>query len=93
MDGFSTLDEAEGESLCLRISSRERRAQDISISLSLAKYLLSVLGDQFCEAIRRDREAWLWAQGENESKSETTVLGTTLGHGDAHLLQRVTPWV
>ncbi|CAM5127177.1 unnamed protein product [Natator depressus] len=66
VDGFSTLDEAEGESLCLRISSRERRAQDISISLSLAKYLLSVLGDQFCEAIRRDREAWLWAQGENE---------------------------
>uniref|UniRef100_A0A8C0IYW0 Lysine-specific demethylase n=1 Tax=Chelonoidis abingdonii TaxID=106734 RepID=A0A8C0IYW0_CHEAB len=34
----------------------------------LAKYLLSVLGDQFCEAIRRDREAWLWAQGENERK-------------------------
>ncbi|XP_065440654.1 lysine-specific demethylase hairless isoform X11 [Chrysemys picta bellii] len=66
VDGFSTLDEAEGESLCLRISSRERRAQDISTSLSLAKYLLSVLGDQFCEAIRRDREAWLWAQGENE---------------------------
>ncbi|CAM4630539.1 unnamed protein product [Lepidochelys kempii] len=69
VDGFSTLDEAEGESLCLRISSRERRAQDISISLSLAKYLLSVLGDQFCEAIRRDREAWLWAQGENERVS------------------------
>uniref|UniRef100_A0A8C4YCH9 Lysine-specific demethylase n=1 Tax=Gopherus evgoodei TaxID=1825980 RepID=A0A8C4YCH9_9SAUR len=66
VDGFSTLDEAEDESLCLRISSRERRAQDISTSLSLAKYLLSVLGDQFCEAIRRDREAWLWAQGENE---------------------------
>ncbi|XP_034617807.1 lysine-specific demethylase hairless isoform X8 [Trachemys scripta elegans] len=66
VDGFSTLDEAESESLCLRISSRERRAQDISTSLSLAKYLLSVLGDQFCEAIRRDREAWLWAQGENE---------------------------
>ncbi|XP_067386374.1 lysine-specific demethylase hairless isoform X2 [Emydura macquarii macquarii] len=66
VDGFSTMDEAEGESLCLRISSRERRAKDISTSLSLAKYLLSVLGDQFCEAIRRDRGAWPWAQGENE---------------------------
>ncbi|XP_074837819.1 lysine-specific demethylase hairless isoform X2 [Carettochelys insculpta] len=64
--GFSTLDEAEGESLCLRISSRERRNKDISTSLGLAKYLLSILGDQFCEAIRRDKEAWLWAQRENE---------------------------
>uniref|UniRef100_A0A8C8S649 Lysine-specific demethylase n=1 Tax=Pelusios castaneus TaxID=367368 RepID=A0A8C8S649_9SAUR len=66
VDGFSTMDEAEGESLCLRISSRERRTKDISTSLSLAKYLLSVLGDQFCEAIRRDKEAWPWAQGEND---------------------------
>ncbi|XP_075767237.1 lysine-specific demethylase hairless [Pelodiscus sinensis] len=66
VDGFSTLDEAEGESLCLRISSRERRDKDVGTSLGLAKYLLSVLGDQFCEAIRRDKEARLWAQGESK---------------------------
>uniref|UniRef100_A0A8C8S633 Lysine-specific demethylase n=1 Tax=Pelusios castaneus TaxID=367368 RepID=A0A8C8S633_9SAUR len=52
-------------------------------SLSLAKYLLSVLGDQFCEAIRRDKEAWPWAQGENDGKCGTMVLGTPLGRGDA----------
>ncbi|XP_065440651.1 lysine-specific demethylase hairless isoform X8 [Chrysemys picta bellii] len=84
VDGFSTLDEAEGESLCLRISSRERRAQDISTSLSLAKYLLSVLGDQFCEAIRRDREAWLWAQGENETRTEESVQSAKCVQGQGH---------
>uniref|UniRef100_A0A8C4YCE4 Lysine-specific demethylase n=1 Tax=Gopherus evgoodei TaxID=1825980 RepID=A0A8C4YCE4_9SAUR len=47
--------------------------------LSLAKYLLSVLGDQFCEAIRRDREAWLWARkaGEGgEGREETSIICT-----------------
>ncbi|XP_019401699.1 PREDICTED: lysine-specific demethylase hairless isoform X2 [Crocodylus porosus] len=66
MDGFSMLDEAEGESLHLGVSGRERRGRDVSTSLSLAKYLLSVLGDQFCEAVRKDQEAWLEAQGGNK---------------------------
>uniref|UniRef100_A0A8C0IYP0 Lysine-specific demethylase n=1 Tax=Chelonoidis abingdonii TaxID=106734 RepID=A0A8C0IYP0_CHEAB len=48
------------------LREEEEEPVETFCSLSLAKYLLSVLGDQFCEAIRRDREAWLWAQGENE---------------------------
>ncbi|XP_062452739.1 lysine-specific demethylase hairless isoform X2 [Rhea pennata] len=65
VDGFCTLDEAEGEMLHLDVGSKERRSKSSS-SLCLAKYLLSVLGDPFCEAVRRDREAWLGARGAHE---------------------------
>ncbi|XP_068776877.1 lysine-specific demethylase hairless isoform X2 [Struthio camelus] len=66
VDGFCTLDEAEGETLHLDAAGKERRSKSASSSLCLAKYLLSVLGDPFCEAVRRDREAWLGAHGGHE---------------------------
>ncbi|XP_067168370.1 lysine-specific demethylase hairless [Apteryx mantelli] len=66
VDGFCTLDEAEGEMLHLDVAGKERRSKSAGSSLCLAKYLLSVLGDPFCEAVRRDREAWLGACGGHE---------------------------
>ncbi|XP_030319782.1 lysine-specific demethylase hairless [Calypte anna] len=53
VDGFSTLGEAEGEQ---GTSSPQHRTRSSGSSLCLAKYLLGVLGDPFCQAVRRDRD-------------------------------------
>ncbi|XP_057268618.1 lysine-specific demethylase hairless isoform X1 [Pezoporus wallicus] len=58
-DGFCTLEEAEGE--LLEAASPERGIGSTGSSLCLAKYLLRVLGDPFCEAVRRDRDVWAGA--------------------------------
>ncbi|KAM8990753.1 lysine-specific demethylase hairless [Ara ararauna] len=58
-DGFCTLGEAEGE--LLEGASPERGIRSTGSSLCLAKYLLRVLGDPFCEAVRRDRDVWAGA--------------------------------
>ncbi|XP_030366151.1 lysine-specific demethylase hairless [Strigops habroptila] len=58
-DGFCTLGEAEGE--LLEAASPERGIRSTGSSLCLAKYLLGVLGDPFCEAVRRDRDVWAGA--------------------------------
>ncbi|XP_033926435.1 lysine-specific demethylase hairless isoform X2 [Melopsittacus undulatus] len=58
-DGFCTLGEAEGE--LLEAASPERGVRSTGSSLCLAKYLLRVLGDPFCEAVRRDRDVWAGA--------------------------------
>ncbi|KAM6040459.1 lysine-specific demethylase hairless isoform 1-T3 [Chlamydotis macqueenii] len=64
VDGFCTLAEAEGEPLGLEAAGPERGSA--GSSLCLAKYLLGVLGDPFCEAVRRDRDAWPAATGGPE---------------------------
>uniref|UniRef100_A0A8C4V9P0 Lysine-specific demethylase n=1 Tax=Falco tinnunculus TaxID=100819 RepID=A0A8C4V9P0_FALTI len=58
VDGFFTLGEAEGEMLQLEAAGPERGSRSAGSSLCLAKYLLGVLGDPFCEAVRRDRDTW-----------------------------------
>ncbi|KAM4644850.1 lysine-specific demethylase hairless [Amazona ochrocephala] len=58
-DGFCSLEEAEGE--LLEAASPERGIPSTGSSLCLAKYLLGVLGDPFCEAVRRDRDVWAGA--------------------------------
>ncbi|XP_068518597.1 lysine-specific demethylase hairless [Anas acuta] len=62
VDGFCTVDEAEGEILGLGAAGGWGRSS--SSSLCLAKYLLSVLGGPFCAAVRRDRDAWMGARGQ-----------------------------
>ncbi|XP_066839545.1 lysine-specific demethylase hairless isoform X3 [Anser cygnoides] len=62
VDGFCTVDEAEGEAAGLEAA--EGRGRSSGSSLCLAKYLLSVLGGPFCAAVRRDRGAWLGAHGQ-----------------------------
>ncbi|XP_069070072.1 lysine-specific demethylase hairless [Pleurodeles waltl] len=57
-DGLSTVDEAEDE------DARDVVPRDRTRNPSPAKYLLSTLGDQFCEIISRDREALSWNQQE-----------------------------
>ncbi|CAM9765933.1 unnamed protein product [Bubo scandiacus] len=72
IDGFCTLGEAEGETLRLEAAGPERGRRSAGSSLCLAKYLLGVLGDPFCEAVRRDRDTWpgppegvtAWRRGE-----------------------------
>ncbi|KAM6036161.1 LOW QUALITY PROTEIN: lysine-specific demethylase hairless [Theristicus caerulescens] len=63
VDGFCTLGEAEGETLRLEAAGPERGSRSAGSSLCLAKYLLGVLGDPFCEAVRRDRDTWPGAPG------------------------------
>lgn len=58
VDGLPTVDEAEEE------DTRDVVSRDRTRNSSPAKYLLSTLGDQFCEIIRRDREAVSWNQQE-----------------------------
>ncbi|KAM6232173.1 lysine-specific demethylase hairless isoform 1-T3 [Spheniscus humboldti] len=65
VDGFCTLGEVEGETLQLEAAGPERGSSAGS-SLCLAKYLLGVLGDPFCEAVRRDRDTWSGAPGGPE---------------------------
>ncbi|XP_053944926.1 lysine-specific demethylase hairless isoform X2 [Cuculus canorus] len=55
-DGFRALAKAEEQTPCPERGS-------VGSSLCLAKYLLRVLGDPFCEAVRRDRNAWPRALG------------------------------
>ncbi|KAM9215782.1 lysine-specific demethylase hairless [Leptosomus discolor] len=64
VDGFCTLGEAEGETL--EAGGPERGGRGAGSSLCLAKYLLGVLGDPFCEAVRRDRDTWPRAPGGPE---------------------------
>ncbi|KAM6191177.1 lysine-specific demethylase hairless [Sarcoramphus papa] len=66
IDGFCTLGDAEGETLRLEAAGPERGSRSVGSSLCLAKYLLGVLGDPFCEAVRRDRDTWLGAPGGPE---------------------------
>ncbi|KAM9609191.1 lysine-specific demethylase hairless [Morphnus guianensis] len=66
VDGFCTLGEAEGDTLRLEAAGPERGNRSAGSSLCLAKYLLGVLGDPFCEAVRRDRDAWPGAPGRPE---------------------------
>ncbi|KAM6113308.1 lysine-specific demethylase hairless [Phoenicopterus ruber ruber] len=68
VDGFCTLGQAAGETLRLEAAGPERGSRSAGSSLCLAKYLLGVLGDPFCEAVRRDRDAWLGAPGRPEGK-------------------------
>uniref|UniRef100_A0A8C4VBP9 Lysine-specific demethylase n=1 Tax=Falco tinnunculus TaxID=100819 RepID=A0A8C4VBP9_FALTI len=67
VDGFFTLGEAEGEMLQLEAAGPERGSRSAGSSLCLAKYLLGVLGDPFCEAVRRDRDTWPGAPGRPEA--------------------------
>ncbi|XP_075030729.1 lysine-specific demethylase hairless [Calonectris borealis] len=66
IDGFCTLGEAEGEMLRLEAAGPERGSRSAGSSLCLAKYLLGVLGDPFCEAVRKDRDLWPGAPGGPE---------------------------
>ncbi|XP_074419860.1 lysine-specific demethylase hairless [Larus michahellis] len=67
VDGFCTLGEADGDTtLWLEGSGPERGNRSAGSSLCLAKYLLGVLGDPFCEAVRRDRDVWPGAPGGPE---------------------------
>nr|XP_041576445.1 LOW QUALITY PROTEIN: lysine-specific demethylase hairless [Taeniopygia guttata] len=45
------------------VGSRTVGSRTVGSSLCLAKYLLGVLGDPFCAAVRRDRDAWPGAPG------------------------------
>ncbi|XP_027765882.1 lysine-specific demethylase hairless-like, partial [Empidonax traillii] len=64
VDGLCTLGEAEGE--LLEESGPEPGGRNVGSSLCLAKYLLGVLGDPFCDAVRRDRDMWPGAPGGPE---------------------------
>nr|XP_033805494.1 lysine-specific demethylase hairless isoform X2 [Geotrypetes seraphini]XP_033805495.1 lysine-specific demethylase hairless isoform X2 [Geotrypetes seraphini] len=55
VDGFPTLDEADSDGL------RDMKPRELSQSPSPARYLLSTLGDSFCEMVRKDWEALLGA--------------------------------
>ncbi|XP_029459694.1 lysine-specific demethylase hairless isoform X2 [Rhinatrema bivittatum] len=57
VDGFPTLDEADSDSL------KEMKPREGSQSPSPARYLLSTLGDSFCEIVRRDLELVLGTEG------------------------------
>lgn len=65
MDGVCTLGEAEGETLP---AGPERGSRSAGSTLCLARYLLGVLGDPFCQAVRRDRDAWPRAPGRPEGE-------------------------
>ncbi|KAJ7428290.1 HR, lysine demethylase and nuclear receptor corepressor [Willisornis vidua] len=64
VDGLCALGEAEGE--LLEESSPEPGGRNVGSSLCLAKYLLGVLGDPFCDAVCRDRDLWLGDPGRPE---------------------------
>ncbi|XP_014813876.1 PREDICTED: lysine-specific demethylase hairless [Calidris pugnax] len=69
MDGFCTVGEADGDAaLRLEGPGAQRGGRGAGSSLCLAKYLLGVLGDPFCEAVRRDRDVWPGAPGGPEGK-------------------------
>lgn len=76
VDGLCTLREAEGELLeaagpelgGTNVGSRTVGSRNVGSSLCLAKYLLGVLGDPFCDAVRRDRDTWPGAPGGPEGK-------------------------
>uniref|UniRef100_A0A674HIJ8 Lysine-specific demethylase n=1 Tax=Taeniopygia guttata TaxID=59729 RepID=A0A674HIJ8_TAEGU len=52
------------------VGSRTVGSRTVGSSLCLAKYLLGVLGDPFCAAVRRDRDAWPGAPGGPGGKRE-----------------------
>lgn len=57
------------------------------LSVGLAKYLLSGLGDRLCRLLRREREALAWAQREGEQRPQGTgdprkACCFHKGHGD-----------
>ncbi|XP_033375284.1 lysine-specific demethylase hairless [Parus major] len=87
VDGLCTLGEAEGE-LELggrnvggrNVGSRNVGSRNVGTSLCLAKYLLQVLGDPFCDAVRRDRDTWPGAPGGPEG-----VTGWRRGEGAPRL--------
>ncbi|KAK2544430.1 Hr [Columba livia] len=54
VDGICTLGEAEGGTLQPEVADPDCGGS----SLCLAKYLLGVLGDNFCQAVCRDRDTW-----------------------------------
>ncbi|XP_027529398.1 lysine-specific demethylase hairless-like [Neopelma chrysocephalum] len=64
VDGLCTLGEAEGE--LPEEPGPEPGGRSVGSSLCLAKYLLGVLGDPFCDAVRRDRDTWPGAPGGPE---------------------------
>ncbi|XP_058715414.1 lysine-specific demethylase hairless isoform X2 [Poecile atricapillus] len=78
VDGLCTLGEAEGElelggrnvgsrnTGSRNVGSRNVGSRNVGSSLCLAKYLLQVLGDPFCDAVRRDRDTWPGAPGGPE---------------------------
>ncbi|KAK4808224.1 hypothetical protein QYF61_006809 [Mycteria americana] len=79
VDGFCTLGEAEGETRRLEAAGPERGSRSTGSSLCLAKYLLGVLGDPFCEAVRRDGDTWPGAPSGSEGKwgpGRGATLGT-----------------
>ncbi|XP_039943542.1 lysine-specific demethylase hairless [Hirundo rustica] len=69
VDGLCTLREAQGELLGAagaEPGARNVGSRNVGSSLCLAKYLLGVLGDPFCTAVLRDRDAWPGAPGGPE---------------------------
>ncbi|XP_066062188.1 lysine-specific demethylase hairless-like [Chamaea fasciata] len=83
VDGLCTLGEAEGELLEAARpdpGGRNLGGRNVGSSLCLAKYLLGVLGDPFCAAIRRDRDTWPGAPGGPQG-----VTGWRRGEGAPQL--------
>ncbi|XP_039554279.1 lysine-specific demethylase hairless isoform X2 [Passer montanus] len=75
VDGLCSLREAEGEAAGAAPGLRSAGS-----SLCLAKYLLGVLGDPFCAAVRSDRDTWPGAPGGPEG-----VTGWRRGEGAPQL--------
>ncbi|XP_014341932.1 probable JmjC domain-containing histone demethylation protein 2C isoform X2 [Latimeria chalumnae] len=63
MDGFSTLDDADHEFLHCCIPKNGKTG---ALDLTTSKYLLSALGDQLCEMIRKEKEAFSWIEGNGK---------------------------
>ncbi|XP_063276110.1 lysine-specific demethylase hairless isoform X2 [Prinia subflava] len=85
VDGLCTLGEAEGEAAGPEpggrdVWGRNLGSRNVGSSLCLAKYLLGVLGDPFCAAVRRDRDTWPGAPGGPEG-----VTGWRRGEGAPRL--------
>ncbi|XP_041346603.1 lysine-specific demethylase hairless [Pyrgilauda ruficollis] len=81
VDGLCTLGEAEGEAAVPDPGVRNVGSRSVGSSLCLAKYLLGVLGDPFCTAVRRDRDTWPGAPGGPEAG----VTGWRRGEGAPQL--------
>ncbi|XP_077047837.1 lysine-specific demethylase hairless [Agelaius phoeniceus] len=63
VDGLCSLGEAQGDVAnpdpgLRNLGSRNVGSRSVGSGLCLAKYLLGVLGDPFCAAVRRDRDTW-----------------------------------
>lgn len=68
MDGFSVVEDTDEEAVQVWVAGFENEKEDKQreMELDTAKYILTLIGDKFCQLVKTENTAVTWVKKESE---------------------------